>query len=383
MKKLAWLAAFLFATTLQAQVVEPIVDRQAMEVFGESIARAFNERDLEAASALIDVKGLGVRAARFMELKPSDEADYVRGLESVGTARLLGGLFKSLEAGEGSVQFMRVTDTRPMRALIRFDLGDNGFDYLEFVVDGRSGRPRAVDWFQLSTGQLLSVTIGGIGQLFTTSDPSLLGRLLDIKNVDKAQVATLRRIGELHRANKHAEAVALFHQLPEQTANARIMLTLRAQYAAFAEMQAEYESTLATMAKRYSDDPATAFMLIDHYFTVKDYPKALTALEAVEKRVGKDGVTTMLRATVYFVSGDFANMLKYSEESIGLEPDRIQGYDTRATALVGLERHAAAVAAYRDMESRFDLKFTREIFAADPAFGKFMASDDFRKWLPR
>jgi hypothetical protein len=278
---------------------------------------------------------------------------------------------------------MRVTDTRPMRALVRFDLGDNGFDYLEFVVDGRSGRPRAVDWFQLSTGQLLSVTIGGIGQLFTTSDPSLLGRLLDIKNVDKAQVVTLRRIGELHRANKHAEAVALFHQLPEQTANARIMLTLRAQYAAFAEMQAEYESTLATMAKRYSDDPATAFMLIDHYFTVKDYPKALTALEAVEKRVGKDGVTTMLRATVYFVSGDFANMLKYSEESIGLEPDRIQGYDTRATALVGLERHAAAVAAYRDMESRFDLKFTREIFAADPTFGKFMASDDFRKWLPR
>ena len=72
-----------------------------------------------------------------------------------------------------------------------------------------------------------------------------------------------------------------------------------------------------------------------------------------------------------------------SAKAIALEPDRLQGYDTRASVLVGLGRHSDAVAAYRDMESRFDLEFTREIFTEDPTFEKFVASKEFRAWLPR
>ncbi len=381
MKKLLWLAALLFASTAQSQVIAP-VDRQAVQEVGESIARALNERDKRAVAELIDLRSLATRAARVLELGKADQDAYVRGVESVGGARLMEGLFRTLETSNGSARFMRLTDSRPVRALVRFDLGANGCDYLEYVVDASSGRPRIVDWFQLSSGQLISVTLGGIGQLFTTRDAGLLGRLLDIKSVDEEHMVRLRRIGELNRTGKYAEAVEQFHQLPEQIANARIMLTMRSQAASLGGMREEYDRTLATIAQKYSDDPATAFMLIDHYFNVKDYPKALSSIDIIEKRVGRDGVTTVLRAALHFASGDLANALKHADESIVLEPDRMQGYDTRASVLVGLGRHSDAVAAYRDMESRFDLKFTREIFTEDPTFEKFVASKEFRKWLP-
>ncbi len=381
MRKLLWLAALFFASTAQSQVIAP-VDRQAVQVVGESLARALNERDKSAVADLIDLKSLATRAARVLELNKADQDAYVRGVESVGGARLLEGLFRTLESSQGSARFMRLTDSRPARALVRFDLGANGCDYLEYVVDASSGRPRIVDWFQLSSGQLISVTLGGIGQLLTTRDAGLLGRLLDIKSVDEEHMVRLRRIGELNRTGKYAEAVEQFHQLPEQIANARIMLTLRSQAASLGGMREEYDRTLATIARKYSDDPATAFMLIDHYFNVKDYPKALASIDIIEKRVGRDGVTSVLRAALHFASGELANALKHADESIALEPDRLQGYDTRATVLVGLERHSDAVAAYRDMESRFDLEFTREIFTEDPAFEKFVASQEFRKWLP-
>lgn len=381
MRKLLWLAALFFASTAQSQVIAP-VDRQAVQEVGESLARALNERDKSAVADLIDLKSLATRAARVLELNKADQDAYVRGVESVGGARLLEGLFRTLESSQGSARFMRLTDSRPARALVRFDLGANGCDYLEYVVDASSGRPRIVDWFQLSSGQLISVTLGGIGQLLTTRDAGLLGRLLDIKSVDEEHMVRLRRIGELNRTGKYAEAVEQFHQLPEQIANARIMLTLRSQAASLGGMREEYDRTLATIARKYSDDPATAFMLIDHYFNVKDYPKALASIDIIEKRVGRDGVTSVLRAALHFASGELANALKHADESIALEPDRLQGYDTRATVLVGLERHSDAVAAYRDMESRFDLEFTREIFTEDPAFEKFVASQEFRKWLP-
>ena len=101
------------------------------------------------------------------------------------------------------------------------------------------------------------------------------------------------------------------------------------------------------------------------------------------ERVGRDGVTCLLRANAYLLSNDFVNGLKHTEESIRLEPERLSAHDTRATILVHLERYQDAVDAYRGMETDFGLQFTRDVFLEDATFEKLVASKPFRAWLPK
>jgi len=380
---IGWVATLLFATCVSAQVVDPGKHRAAAQRFGTEVARALNERDKASLARLLDFHGLAQRAAQVQGLNGKDEQDYIKGVESVGVERLIQSYFQALDSSQGTVKFMRVTDAVPARSLVRLDLGDRGFNYFEYVLStSADGRTRAVDWYQVSTGELMSVTIGGVSQLFMASNRGMLERLLGGAKVDEATLAKLHRIGELQRAGKPAEALQLLKQLPDPLGSTRILLAARASMASFAQLPDEYDAALAKMAEKYANDPAASFMLIDYYFKREDTPQVLKALGILEQRVGIDGITSQLRANTYLFADDFTNALKYADDSIRLEPDRVEGHDTRATILVQMKRYTDAVDAYRAMEKQFDLAFTREVFA-DPIFAPFVASKPFQAWLPK
>jgi tetratricopeptide (TPR) repeat protein len=383
MKILGWIATLLFATCGYAQISGGATERETARRFGESMASALNERDGKAMSTLVDVRGFALRTAKVQGMGPGEQEQFAKGLEKAGLSRLYDSYFQSMNASDGTAKFMRVTETRPARAIVRLDLGANGNDYLEFMLESRDGRTRAVDWFVLSSGELVSVTIGSVAQMFTTNDGGLLGRLFGTDRVDAKSLARLRKAGELQRAGKHAEALTELQQLPEAMVNSRALLSAQATIAQMSKNDAEYTRVLAKLAEKYSDDPSTAFKLIDHYFTIKDRPKMLASLDTMEKRVGADGVTRNLRAAAYFATGDYANTLKYADETIHLEPDLMTGHDTRASALVGLTRYADAIAQYQSLEKQFGLSFTRDVFVSDPFFAAFVKSAAFRAWLPK
>jgi len=383
MKTLAWLATLLFATCGYAQISGAAGERDAARRFGEAIVGALNERDGKRMATLVDVRGFGLRTAKVQGMKPVEQEQLVAGLEKAGLSTLFANYFQALDASNGSAKFLRVTETRPARALVRLDLGTNGNDYLEFVLETREGRTRTVDWFVLSSGELVSVTIGSVAQMFTTSDAGVLGRLFGTERVDAQSLARMRRVGELQRAGKYAEALKELRQLPPAMADSRVLLSAQATIAQMSKNDAEYTRALAKLAEKYSDDPATAFKLIDHYFTIKDGPKMLASIDTLERRIGTDGVTRNLRAAAYFRTDDYANTLKYADEAIHLEPDLMNGHDTRASALVGLARYADAIAQYQSVEKQFGLEFTRDVFASDPFFAGFVKSAAFRAWLPK
>jgi hypothetical protein len=287
-----------------------------------------------------------------------------------------------MDASQGTARFMRVSGSNP-RVLLRLDLGRNGFEYLEYVVETSGGHTRAVDWFQLSTGELISVTVGGFSRLFATSDPGLIGRLFNIDKVDQSWLIELRKVGDLQRQGKFAEALATIQKLPDPVANSRLMLSAQASLAMLAKDDAQYSRVLEKLAEKYSDDPAAAFKLLDHYLLQKDLPNTLKSIDTMEKRVGVDGVTRYLRAAAYVMCGDAQTGLRYAEESIKLEPELMNGHDIRGSALVGLGRFADAVSQYRDMEKRFGIRFTRNIFTDNPQFSRFVTSPAFNGWLPK
>jgi len=379
-----WFVAVLFATCASAQTDNAAQRRATAATFGKEITRAFNERDRKALNSLIDLHALALRAAQYQELSTRDEQAFVRGAETKGLEPLIATYFRALDTSQGSVKFVRVTTQTPPRSLVRFDLGDQGFNYAEYVLHtDATGRTRAVDWFQLTTGDLMSITLGGVGQIFTSANANMLERLFGGEKIDRSVIANLTRVGELYRTGKYAEALTILKNMPEPLASSRFILSARATAASYANLTDEYDAALAKMAAHHADDPAATFMLIDYHFKRQDTPKVLKSLDTMERRVGVDGVTRMLRSNAYTLANDLANALKYADEAVALEPDLLLAQDTRATLLVRLARFKEAVAAYRDMETRFGIQFTREIFTADPTFEPLVASAPFKAWLPK
>jgi len=376
--KIAVLAT-LFATCSLAQVAPDTAKREIVARFGEEMAEALNARDTPKLRKLIDIRGLAARTGTFIGYEGKEHDDFVRGFARTGDAHI-DAMVRNMETTSGIAKFMRVPDKNAGHALVRLELGQSGFDYLEFVVDTKGKEPRAVDWFRLVSGELMSVTLGGMGQLYTTEDPNLLGRLFGTQMVGKATLKTLHEVGELQKQMKFAEALAKLKTLPEPIVSSRIMLTIQASLAVSARKDAEYARLLARLAEKYSGDATAAFMLVDHYFNKKDLSRILSSLDTVEKRVGIDGVTRQLRAAGYYTCGDFASALKFSEESIRLESDRMGAHDFRGLSLVALARFEEAVTVYRDIEERFGLEFTRDSFA-DPRYAKLVASPAFKAWL--
>ena len=66
----------------------------------------------------------------------------------------------------------RGAETRP---LLRFDYGDAGFEYIEFVIrpDAKGG-VRIVDWAPLSGGELYSEVIGRMARILSDPAPGLI-----------------------------------------------------------------------------------------------------------------------------------------------------------------------------------------------------------------
>lgn len=380
-----WFMAFLLAASAMAQAADNAAQRRAAtEKFGVEIARAFNERDRKALNAMIDLHALATRAAEYQGLTGAEEKGFVKGAEAKGLTPLVDSYFRALDTSRGKVTFMRVTSQTPPRALVRFELGNQGFNYAEYVVHiDAAGKTRAVDWFQLTTGDLMSVTLGGIGQMFSGANASLLERMFGGDHISKEDVANLAKIGEMYRNGKYAEALVILKSLKEPLASSRILLSARATAASYANLPDEYDAALAKLAAKYADDPAATFMLIDYHFKRQDTPKVLKSIDTMEKRVGVDGVTRMLRASAYMLGNDLDSALKSADEAIALESDLMAAQDTRATLLVQLGRFKEAVTAYKAMETQFGFEFTRDIFTSDPVFKQFVASAPFKAWLPK
>ena len=381
------LASLALSPLAAAQVQVGVVEEHAAaaEAFGREMTRVLNEGDAGALADLFDAKTLARRAAARATEDPKARESYERDVVEVGVPKMIADQFMILEKSKGRAVFLRATRTHPARPLIRLDLKDLGFDYLEFLIArGADGRYRAIDCFTLSTGELVSATMGGIGRLFIEPEAGFLERLLGTKvGPSKALAAKLRLAGELQRASKFAEAADVLRDLPDEIANSRHVLLARARLEGISGEHEEYSRSLAQLAARYPDDPSLAFVLLDHYFSRKETDKAIQSIETMEKRIGVDGITSAMKSIAYSNTGRHGDALKFAQEALRLEPQLADAHFAIVDALVGLGNYAEAVRECRTLEKDFGYTFSREGFAAAPQYAGFMQSAAFNAWLPK
>jgi len=91
---------------------------------GAGLAREFNERDLAELERLIDLRALGLRAARPVLDNAASRKEFADGIESSG---VLGNLTAMLDRNGGSVRMMGLVKREEgQRPLVRWNYANAG-----------------------------------------------------------------------------------------------------------------------------------------------------------------------------------------------------------------------------------------------------------------
>jgi Flp pilus assembly protein TadD len=374
------LAAATIAAALPADPKAP-----DMAAVGVQITTIINERKADALASMLDMNELGARVAENVFENKTGRSEFARGFTKTAKARtLVGDFFAEMDRSpDSTVKFMRVvTRDTEARPLLRFDYGGDGFEYIEFVVrpDGKGG-VKIIDWAPLSGGDLYSQIIGRMARILSEPAPGLIQTLLGMEQVDQETLKRMKSIAEMRRKGDLRNAYLEMEKLPPAIADSRFILVQRASLANEAGDDAGYRKTLARLEQLHGKDPAAAFMLLDYYFLTQNLDKCLQAITTIESRVGVDGMTQMLRSSIYMTLGKHQEAVTYARKAIEVEPDMSTPYFTLAQSHVALGQFAEAIEVYTTLQEDFGYQFTQEGFAKSETFTKFVASPQFKQWL--
>lgn len=356
-----------------------------MEAVGTHLMTIFNERQADTFASMLDLNALGARVAANVYESERGRSGFIRGFTQTAQAKtLVNDFFGTLDRSpDSSAKFMKVvTRGAESRPLLRFDYGDSGFEYIEFVVQpDAKGAVKIIDWAPLSGGELYSEVVGRMARILSDPEPGLIQSLLGLQQIDQATLKRMKSIAEMRRKGDLRGAYQEMEKLPAQIADSRVMLVQRASLASEAGDDPNYRKMLARLEQLHGNDPAAAFMLLDHYFYARNLDKCLQAITAIENRVGVDGMTQMLRSNIYMTLGKHADAVTYARKAIAIEPDMSDAYFTLAQSHVALGQFAEAIEVYTTLQDDFGYQFTKENFAKDATFTKFIESSPFKKWL--
>jgi tetratricopeptide (TPR) repeat protein len=350
---------------------------------GRQIEQAYNDRDTVALRKIIDLKALALRIGHDLNMPEASLPSFTRGFLQGGGNTLIVRLVDDAERNGGTAKMMRVIRRgNELRPLIRLDYGENGFDYVEFIVAQDTEKSyRVVDWVPLTLGEPISRVVGSASRLLADPDPTWFRSLVGKTELDSELIAQIRSIGALEKDGKYREALVALKKLPPDIANSKIFVFKEISLASATNDDDLYKDALRHLAKLYGNEPTAAFLLIDYYVLEGQTDKAIKGIESIQASVGEDGLTESLKAALLSTADRNKEMLVYAKNAVRLEPDRLNSHALLAVAHQKNSRYDDAVVAYKRIESDFGVEFTSEDFTDDPDASAFVKSAAYSSWM--
>lgn len=366
----------------EADMAVGLSDAELTEL-GQRWVDAINDGDAPVLNALLDLKGLGLRSAETLPASDSERDDFVTGFMR-GASRLAPMWISQIEMTEGSALFLKVHSFDGMRGpLVRYDLGDQGYNYLLLIAEDQpKADPRVVDIFLATTGQKFSDTLGAISLLLVAPNDTLLGEVFGLTSIDKNLAASFTSIGQLQRAGRTAEAYEKLQELPEAVRNHRVMLNISVQLGSLLSEDL-YRAELARLARYHRDDPTAAFTLIDYYFYKGDTEAAMDAILGMERAFGTDAAISILKANISLEAGDLFGARRFAREGVALEPANELSHLTLLTILMLSEEYADGIEVLEGLEQDFGYAFDSSSFADNELYAGFVESPEYAAWIRR
>ena len=215
---------------------------------------------------------------------------------------------------KGSYSFIKQYEKDKVQHIM-FRLYDQGsINYHDFELKRTKGEPRIVDVYVYTSGETLSETIKNLfadfkGEFFDNATPqtdAVIKRLPDIRM--------------LIVKGKHLEALDIYNSLSEKMQKSRPFQIIHVEICS-GLTDDEYTSSIAEYEKLYPNEPNMQLLLIDGYILRKEYVKALTAVNELDKMINKDPLLDYHRAMCYTLIGEKSKRTECLERVVKNVPD--------------------------------------------------------------
>ncbi len=179
-----------------------------------------------------------------------------------------------------------------------------------------------------------------------------------------------------HKSGDTAAALAIYRSLPEMFPG-KESAGLAATGLRVCGHWSEAVNLLEGAIAQFSVSPALVEALADAYLEIKDYPRAVAAIERYLAQVAHNAVMWTNLGRIHGRSGDWAAAERAFAHSLNLQPDNVDAVLDHGEALYHINRTEEAIAAYRhaialkpeDARGYFKLG-SALVLQPDPADGK-------------
>ena len=367
MKKMVLMAAGLLLASLA---------RADVAATGEAIAAALNGRDVQATLRLIDADAVGRAVIKDMGLSAGDRETVLRAFPNALRTNIDLGI-RTIDGSKGSARYLRAgqRNGRPY-ALVRYDLGDQGIDYVEYYL-GKTDKVE--DWYVHSMATLFSASARlGLSTLLKTD--SMLFALFGTRLATEADARPFVELRTNLQKQDFPAAFRALERFPEDFRNTRQWALMRVSYGGRVN-DATHRAALRYLAQNFGKDPELQFMLIDHYFFEKQFDGALAALAGLERAVGgEDAATATLRGNILIAAQRNNEAALACRRGMTLESDHKPAYWCLVTVGLNTKNGKVAVEGLKAYEGAFSVEFNLAELAALAEYKEIAATPEFVAW---
>ena len=370
------LTGILIATAQSPRPARPISAAEARD-FGEEIEREFKENGPDFFVKALDV-------ARLVEIATAGQPGKDEIKDEFRAGVMKGGLGANLAKGmEGfsSYKLLRAVATNERPQLVFRCLTDAGaLNYhIPELERPRGPRIRIVDIFVMLTGEKLSETLRrAYLAAAAETDRSLLARLTQGQGAWIKHGKDVQNLARLARDGDSKAALKLFESLPESLRAEKSIMVLRLMAASKADEKV-YLSVIEAFEKRFSNDPALAFVSIDGFVLKKQTHRAIAAIEKLDRFIGGDPFLLILQASQYVEMKEKDKARELARKAMEQEPSLSNGYDFLLTFALEDKDYVETVRLLNLTEKNLNVDMLKAVLDTKE-YADFLESTAGKKW---
>jgi hypothetical protein len=362
--------------TLLLSLLLPLQALADAAATGKAIAAALNKRDVEAVMRHLDVEAVTQLVLKDMGLSQKDREAIAKGFPKALRNNIDIGV-KSIEGSKGSVKYLRsgARDGKPY-ALVRYDLGDNGTEYVEYYL---TAADKVEDWYAHSMATKYSTSAAlGLATVFKTD--SMLFSVFGSRLATEADAKPFAALRTNLQAQDFAGAYRTLETFPEAFRKTRQWAVMRVTYGGRVD-ENTHRAALRHLAQSFGSDPDLQFMLIDHYVFESQFDRALTSVGALEKAIGgADGATANIRGSILIGAQRYPDAEKACRHGMTLEPDHKAGYWCLVSVALAVNNGKLAVEGLKAYEKAFQTTFNLDKLAELEQYRQISKTPEYQAW---
>lgn len=348
----------------------------------KKIEEHFNHRDIDASSAYLDAQEILESTKAKITGSKNYWQNFALGAKTtLESGQLFEQIFSQLVGTDKPVKLVHYyRDNSAVRSIYRFDYGDNGYSYMEFIIEGTGKDRRIVDWYDNATGQQYTDQLARIYDSVAPSD-GIVGRLADLTS-DKDKIRYI--IVEFYQRNQARDLEGIkslydnYHGYILQSWDLTVIFYGSA---STYNDQEFYFKILSDIAKHFNSDRRAKFILLDYYFSKGSIRRAVDIMEELFERFGRnDAAMKFLQSTAHYTSGDYQKSADSAKLCIDLEPEFERCYWTLVSIATETKQYSKTVDYLNMLSDRFGHKFEKATFEAQPYYLEFANSQEFERW---